>query len=81
MVKCRVVLNTNAVFDLMKSDEMMDFCKQTALEVQKRLPEGYEIDEYIGIHRLNVSIGPRSEDAINDNFSNNTLEKVLGGML
>ena len=78
MSKVRIELNTQEVFNIMKSKEMMDICTANALEIQAKLGDGYGTDEYVGKNRVNASVGPKTKEAYQDNLENNTLLKALG---
>lgn len=79
MDNLKVELNTQGIFDLMRSDEMMAVCQEHANKAQARLGTGYKISPYTGKHRVNVSISPESEKAWEDTLENNALLKALRG--
>ena len=75
----KFVLNRSGVRELLQSDEMMAVCRDYAQKVADRAGDGYELDEYVGKNRVNVSIGAVTEEAKQDNYDNNTLLKAIGG--
>lgn len=79
--KVKVVLNTGCVQSVLLKSEATEGVLQEAAEMLlQRLPEGYATDAFSGKDRLNVSVWPDSEEAIWDNFENNTLEKAVHGL-
>ena len=78
MAKVKVELNRSAVRELLLSDEMMNICHESAMQVQQIAGEGYEITKYTGKNRVNVSVIATSNEAIQDNLNNNTLLKAVG---
>lgn len=71
-------LNYAGVGQLLKSDEMMDVCREYAEEVQSRAGDGYEISEYVGKTRVNVSVYAATKEALKECYEDNTLLKALG---
>ena len=77
MSKFEVELNTKAVGELLKSQEITDFMLDIARQMKGQTGEGYSADSYVGKTRANVSIYPETKEAQRDNYKNNTLIKVF----
>ena len=75
----KFVLNREGVRDLLRSDEMMAVCREYAQQIADRAGSDYELSEYTGVNRVNVSVGTTTKEALQDNYDNNTLLKSLGG--
>ena len=71
-----VVLNSAGVVELLKSQEMMQYCTEVATAVKNRCGNGYSTHR--GINRVNVSVVATTDEANQDNYENNTLLKALG---
>lgn len=71
-------LNYEGVGDLLKSDEMMSVCREIAEEIQARAGDGYDISEYVGTSRVNVSVYAATDEAMKECYEDNTLLKALG---
>ena len=71
-------LNYEGVGELLKSDEMMSVCREYAEEVMSRAGDGYDISEYVGTSRVNVSVYAATEEALKECYEENTLLKALG---
>lgn len=80
MSKTRFELNSAGVRKLLMSAEMQSGLKEYAAMVQSRAGDGYEISEYIGKNRANVSVHAETKKARKDNLKNNTLLKALGSI-
>ena len=52
----RVEIDTQGVYDLMKTDWAMSICRDKAVEVQNRYGAESELSEYTGVNRVNVSV-------------------------
>ena len=72
-------LNYEGVGELLRSDEMMAVCREFAEEIQAEAGDGYEISEYVGQTRVNVSVYAATEEALKECYADNTLLKALGG--
>lgn len=79
MSKGRFKLNRKGVRELLKSQEMMNVVTEYADQVQKKAGDGYEVSQYIGKNRVNVSVYAETRKARKDNLEHNTLLKALGG--
>lgn len=71
-------LNFAGVGELLKSDEMMAVCRSYAEDICSRVGDGYDISEYVGKTRVNVSVSAATEEAIKECYEDNTLLKALG---
>ena len=70
-------LNRAGVAELLKSDAMMDICREYAEQVQGRAGDGYEVTTHRGKTRVNASVAATTYEARRDNLENNTLLKSL----
>lgn len=77
--KVKFQLNTDGVFQLMKSPEMMAVCEKYANDALATLGDGYEVTTHTGIHRVNASIGAISTKAKLENNKTNSILKALRG--
>lgn len=78
MSKVIVELNREAVFEIMKSDEVVDFIQKKADDIVGKCQKGsYETNQWIGKHRANVSIVTRDKDTYFRNLESNELIKAL----
>ena len=77
MAKVTVKLNSEGVRNLLKSQEMMDVCKEHARAIKSRCPQGYETDSYSGKNRVNAMVYASTYQAKVDNARNNTLLKAV----
>lgn len=80
MKKVRVKLNRGGVRELLRSEEMLKECERHARRVASVSGAGYEVSEYTGRNRVNVSIYAESDEAKRDNRKNNTLLKVVSNL-
>lgn len=79
MANVTIKLNSEGVRELLRSAEVMAECRSHADEMGATLGEGYEVSEYIGTNRVNVSVTAVSQSAKQDNLDNNSLLKAVGG--
>lgn len=79
MANVTIKLNSEGVRELLRSAEVMAECRSHADEMGATLGEGYEVSEYIGSNRVNVSVTAVSQSAKQDNLDNNSLLKAVGG--
>ena len=77
MAKHRLVLNRNAVAELMKSSQMQAVLTKHATAIRLRAGEGYGQDVYVGKNRANAMVFADSYKAKRDNMKNNTLLKAV----
>ena len=76
--KVKVKLNWKEVGKLLRSQEMMNICKEHASEVLNKCPAGYEMTTHVGQQRVNASVIATTYQAKADNMRNNTLLKAVG---
>ena len=62
---------------MLKSSEIMGVCRSYAEDINSRVGDGYEVSEYTGANRVNVSVHAVSEAAKQDNLDNNSLLKAV----
>lgn len=80
MADIRIVRNEKGLTALRKSDAVNEVIKALADDIAVRCGDGYEADLYTeGRTRNNASVGPRTPEAIRDNYRNNTLLKNMKG--
>lgn len=77
MNKVTVVLNSEGVRQLLRSDEMQNLLREKAENALASLGEGYETTAYVGKNRANASIKAVTYKAKKDNLQNNTILKAL----
>ena len=73
----KVKLNTAAVRNLLRSQEVANYCESIANNVVSRCGSGYSTDTYVGKNRVNVAVYPTTRRAARDNYDNNTLLKAV----
>lgn len=76
--KVRIVLNRSGVKELLKSDAIMQVCKDYAYSAQASLGDGYEVSYRAGKNRANAQIKAVSRKAKLQNLRNNSILKALG---
>lgn len=79
MAKFKFTLNREGVGQLLKSQEMMDLCKEHADRALSALGDGYEVTTYTGKTRVNAEIAAVTQKARRENSKNNTILKALRG--
>lgn len=80
MGNIRIVRNEKGLTALRKSDEVNELIKSIADDIAARCGDGYESDLYTaGRTRNNASVGPKTPEAVRDNYRNNTLLKSIRG--
>lgn len=75
--KVKVVLNSVGVRNLLKSQEMLQICKDHAYSAQSKLGDGYEVTYRTGKKRVNAEIAAVSSEARRENSKNNTILKAV----
>lgn len=70
-------LDRSGVRELLRSDEMMEICREYADKAADRLGDGYEVSEYTGRNRVNASVAAVSGKARKENSDNNTILKAV----
>lgn len=78
MGNVEIILDSEGIQELLKSDEIMDVLRGQAKKALSGLNSGYAMSEYKGKTRGNVSIYANTKEAYKDNLENNTLLKVAG---
>lgn len=78
MSNVTIKLNWDGVRELLRSAEVMAECRSHADEMGATLGDGYEVSEYTGANRVNVSVHAVSQSARQDNLDNNSLLKAVG---
>lgn len=79
MSNVTIKLNSEGVKELLKSAEIMTECRSHAAEMAATLgADDYEVSEYVGTNRVNVSVRAKTEKALQDNLDNNTMLKAVG---
>lgn len=79
MSDIKVILNRDGVKELLKSEKMLQICREKAENARGKLGNGYEVTTYIGKNRCNASIKAISKQAKKENIENNTILKAVGG--
>lgn len=79
MSKIKIILNREAVRDLLKSEEMKAILQERATEIRNRCGDGYEQDFYVGKNRGNAMVWAATSAARKDNLANNTILKAVKG--
>ena len=77
MSKMQFKLNSAGIRELLRSTEISNACREHANKVAGRCGSGYEVSTYKGTNRANASVVAVTEEAIRENYENNTLEKAL----
>ena len=78
MSNVTIKLNSEGVKELLKSAEIMAECRSHAAEMAATLgADDYEVSEYVGTNRVNVSVRAKTEKALQDNLDNNTLLRAI----
>lgn len=73
----KLVLNSDGIRAMLTSPEMMSVCRSYAEDINATMGDGYEVSEYTGANRVNVSVHAVSEAAKQDNLDNNSLLKAV----
>lgn len=79
MSEFKFELDREGVRELLKSEEMAEVCESYARDIQGRAGDGYDVSVYQGKNRVNASVKAETDEALHDNYENNTLLKALGG--
>lgn len=77
--KVKVVLNRSGVREMLRSDEMVQICREYADAAQSRLGEGHEVTCRKGKNRANAEVAAVSRKAKKENVKNNTIMKAVRG--
>lgn len=73
----RVELNKGGVRALLKSGEIAGACESSANSLIQQLGDGYQVQTYQGLNRVNVSVYTEDAAVIRENYKSNTVEKAL----
>lgn len=73
-------LDRSGVRELLRSDEMMEICREYADKAVDRLGDGYEASEHTGRNRVNASVKAVSYKARKENLENNTILKAVNSV-
>lgn len=73
----KLELNQAGVQELLKSSEMQAILGEKAKEKAGQAGEGYAYAVHVGQNRAYANIYPETDEARDDNLTNNTLEKVI----
>lgn len=76
----KIVLNSDGVKELLRSQEMMNVCTDLAYKAQSRLGDGYEVTNHTGKNRVNASIIANTPETLDEQLKSNTILKALGSM-
>ena len=79
MSKVKVKLISKGVKQLLKSEAMMDACKEAGKDIAGRCGSGYAVGTYVAGSRAVATVYAASDKAKLDNSRNNTLLKAVGG--
>lgn len=77
--KAKFELNRSGVRDLLRSDEMLNVCKEYADRATASLGDGYESSTHRGKNRVNAEVTAATFKAKKENLKNNTILKALFG--
>lgn len=77
MAKFHVELNSEGVRELLKCPEIAATCQSHARSIASRAGAGYDVSVYTGKTRVNASVFTATEEAMRDNYKNNTLLKAV----
>lgn len=73
----KIELSSEGVREFLRSDDMMNVCKELADEIVQRAGGDYQVGTYTGKNRVNAQIDITSYKALRDNHKNNTLLKAM----
>ena len=77
MSKIKFELNSQGVKELLKSDGAKGVCREYASQIQRRLGDGYVMEDRNYPERSGAAVRADSFEAYRDNMENNTLLKSL----
>lgn len=77
MSNLRIELNSDGVRELLKSPEMMGICRELASGIASRAGSGFELSEYTGRNRVNVSVHAETKEAMQACLKDNVLVKAV----
>lgn len=79
MAKLKFQLNREGVRELLKSEEMLNICKEYANNAIGRLGDGYEVTTFSGQNRVNAEVSAETFKARRENLKSNTILKAVFG--
>lgn len=79
MSNVKVVLNSDGVREMLRSEQMLEMCKEYANNALKNLGEGYEVTSMVGKNRCNAQVEAVSAKAKKENMKQNTILKAVRG--
>lgn len=74
----RFELNKAGVAELLKSNEMANVLAERAEAIRAKCGSGYETDTYQAGTRVIASVYAADDEAIQDNYDNETIMRALG---
>lgn len=77
--KVKVTLKSSGIRKLLRSDEVLQECKDYAYRARARLGDGYSVNYRKGKVRANAEIAAESPEARRENLKKNTLLKAVTG--
>ena len=78
MANVKFELNREGVGELLKSSEMQSILGELGQMKAAQAGEGYDSEVHVYSKRAVVNIFPATGEAARNNYTNNTLEKVIG---
>lgn len=79
MADVKVTINGDGLYELLKSQPIMDACIEQANAVASYAGEGYEVDSFYYPERACARVKAVTRKAIQDAYENNTLLYAIGG--
>ena len=80
MNEVKIVLNSNGIQSMLKSDKVKKVVKRYADRAKKSLGEGYEVSTHVGVYRVNAEVAAVSYEAKKDNLDNNSILKAVSSL-
>lgn len=63
----KIEINPDGLWELLKSPEIMAACREAAETIRNNYGKFTELEEYTGLHRVNVAVVAPFEEASNNN--------------
>ena len=79
--KVRVEVNIEGIRELFKSPEMQEHLQNVGEEIANMTGEGYGVRTHIADYTAITNVYPETEEAVKDNYENNTLLKTVSSVL
>lgn len=79
MADVKIVLNSQGVRELLRSEEIKAFCEERASKALSELGDGHELKTVMWPDRVTTTIHAVSYKAKKNNLKNNTILKALRG--